>query len=152
MPQRQFDESRGVPSIRQVVLDTTEPRRLAEFYRELFGLSYRAGDEPPAEGEPDPRGDDWLVLRNPVDADRGIGLAFQKVDELAASTWPGHDIPQQLHLDTTVPDVDSLVAARARAIALGATEVLDRTADPEEALTVLTDPSGHPFCIFVSAD
>ena len=41
------------PRIRQVVLDTTDARALAEFYRELFGLAYRPGDEPP----PDPGGD-----------------------------------------------------------------------------------------------
>ncbi|MFC4631866.1 VOC family protein [Promicromonospora alba] len=29
------------PRIRQVVLDTTDARALAEFYRQLFGLSYR---------------------------------------------------------------------------------------------------------------
>ena len=49
----------------QTVLDTTDPRALAEFYRELLGWSYRPGDEPPAAGEPDPRGQDWLVLTSP---------------------------------------------------------------------------------------
>ena len=32
------------------VLDTTRPRELAEFYRQLLGLSYRPDDEPPVEG------------------------------------------------------------------------------------------------------
>ena len=45
------------PRILQTVIDTTDLRGLAEFYRELFGLSYRPGDETPTEGE------DWLVLR-----------------------------------------------------------------------------------------
>ena len=36
-----------------------------------------------------------------------------------------------------------------RAEALGATLLLDRTADEDEPLYVLADPSGHPFCIFV---
>ncbi|HLM20014.1 MAG TPA: VOC family protein [Propionibacteriaceae bacterium] len=44
------------PRIVQVVLDTTDARALAEFYRQLFGLEYRAGDEPPARHQPDPRG------------------------------------------------------------------------------------------------
>ena len=39
---------------------------------------------------------------------------------------------------------------RARAEALGATLLLDRSDDPTEALYVLADPSGHPFCIFVA--
>src|SRR5690349_16424329 len=45
------------PRIAQVVLDTTDARQLAEFYREMFGLHYREGDEPPPAGEPDR---DWL--------------------------------------------------------------------------------------------
>src|SRR6185437_8636310 len=35
------------PHLRQVVLDSTDARRLAEFYRQLLGFSYRPGDEPP---------------------------------------------------------------------------------------------------------
>jgi hypothetical protein len=52
------------PTLRQVVLDCTDARALAEFYRELLGLQYRPGDGPPSAGEPDPRGQDWLVLRD----------------------------------------------------------------------------------------
>ncbi len=32
------------PRLQQTVLDTTDPRRLAEFYRELLGYRYRSGD------------------------------------------------------------------------------------------------------------
>lgn len=134
-----------VPRIRQVVLDTTDARALAEFYRELFGLSYRTGDEPPPPGRPDPNGADWLVLRN----DDGVPLAFQQVDELPRATWPDPVVPQQLHLDTTVPDVAALDEAHARALMLGATLLHDRSDDPEEPLRVYADPQGHPFCIFV---
>ncbi|GAB2463733.1 VOC family protein [Xylanimonas ulmi] len=102
------------PLIAQVVLDTTDVRGLAEFYRRLFGLEYRAGDEPPPEGRDDDA--DWLVLRNPA----GPQLAFQQVDALARSTWPAPDVPQQLHLDSTVPDVAALDEQTERAIALGA--------------------------------
>jgi hypothetical protein len=35
------------PRVRQVVLDGEDARALAEFYRHLLGLEYRAGDEPP---------------------------------------------------------------------------------------------------------
>ena len=37
------------PQLLHTVLDTTDVRQLAEFYRELLGLQYRPGDEPPAE-------------------------------------------------------------------------------------------------------
>jgi Glyoxalase-like domain len=48
------DAKRGFPELRQVVLDSTDARALAEFYRQLLGLRYRPGDEPPAAGQPDP--------------------------------------------------------------------------------------------------
>lgn len=135
----------ALPRVVQTVLDTTDPRSLAEFYRELLGLEYRPGDEPPPPGEPDPNGEDWLVLH-------GEGrwpLAFQKVPEITPPTWPDPQVPQQLHLDMTVPDGDTLDASHERALALGATLLFDRRDDPDEPLRVYADPSGHPFCIFV---
>ena len=130
------------PRIVQVVLDTTDVRGLAEFYRELFGLEYRAGDEPPPPGRPDR---DWLVLRHP-DAPQ---LAFQQTDGVRPSTWPDAAVPQMLHLDTVVATHEDLQIHRDRALALGATELLDRTDDQNEPLYVFADPAGHPFCIFV---
>jgi catechol 2,3-dioxygenase-like lactoylglutathione lyase family enzyme len=135
----------GFPTIRQVVLDTTDARGLAEFYRALFGLRYREGDEPPAPGEADTRGQDWLVLRG----GDGVPLAFQQVASLPTATWPEGPVPQQLHLDTTVPDVAALDAQHERAVALGARLLHDRSDDPDEPLRVYADPAGHPFCIFV---
>ncbi len=142
-----MDEEERFPLIAQVVLDSTDTRGLAEFYRQLFGLHYREGDEPPPPGEPDPRGQDWLVLRA---RGGGVQLAFQQVDELPRPTWPDNRLPQQLHLDTTVPSVADLEAVHLRAQALGATMLLDRTDDPDEPLRVYADPAGHPFCVFVA--
>ena len=119
-------------------------RELAEFYRDLLGLQYRAGDEPPPDGEADDA--DWLVL---VDSDGVRQLAFQEVDRLQRTTWPNHDVPMQLHLDFTVSSLAELHRQRERAEALGAEVILDRSADPDEALLVFADLSGHPFCIFV---
>lgn len=139
-----YDEPTGrVPLIRQVVLDTQDARGLAEFYRQLFGLTYAPGHE-----MPDPAGDDWLLLR----AGGDFSLAFQQVESMPRATWPDPVIPQQLHLDTTVPTADELERQRERALALGATLLRDRTDDPEEPLYVFADPSGHPFCIFVAPD
>ena len=133
------------PQLLHTVLDTTRARELAEFYRELLGLRYRPGDEPPADGAPDDA--DWLVL---VDAGGTRKLAFQQVDRLLRTTWPDHDVPMQLHVDFTVPDREELERHRQRAEALGAELLLDRTDDAEEPLYVLADPSGHPFCLFVA--
>jgi len=137
------------PALRAVVLDATNSRAVAEFYRGLLGFVYRSGDEAPPPGEPDPRGEDWLVLRDRAGEAR---LAVQHVDELAAPTWPDATIPQQLHLDLTVPNTDELAKQRDRARSLGATILLDRSGDPDEPLYVFADPAGHPFCIFVSPD
>jgi len=131
------------PTIRQVVLDGTDIRALAEFYRQMFGLAYRKGDEPPAPGEPDDA--DWLVLVGPGD----FGLAFQQVERLTRTTWPSDEVPMQLHLDTVVPDTAELDAQHERALALGAELVFDRRDDPDEPLRVYADPAGHPFCVFV---
>jgi catechol 2,3-dioxygenase-like lactoylglutathione lyase family enzyme len=137
------------PILRSVVLDTTDARGLAEFYRQLLGYQYRAGDEPPAAGAPDPRGEDWLVLVEPAGHAR---IALQQVGALDASTWPEPRVPQQLHLDFSVATADELTRQRQRALALGATLLHDRFADPVEPLYVFADPSGHPFCIFVAPE
>lgn len=134
------------PILNSVVLDTTDARGLAEFYRELLGYEYRLGDEPPEPGEPDPRGEDWLVLLGRAGATR---IAFQQIAQLTPSTWPEDGVPQQLHLDLTVPSIEELAIQHERVLALGARVLHDGTDDPEEALYVYADPAGHPFCIFV---
>jgi len=131
------------------VLDTTNPRELAEFYRQLLGWSYRPGHEPPPPGEPDPDGDDWLNLRAPED---GHGLAFQKTERLARSTWPSPDVPQQLHLDIAVPTRAEFDAEHEHVLALGGKLIFDRSDDEEEPLRVYADLAGHPFCIFVASE
>jgi catechol 2,3-dioxygenase-like lactoylglutathione lyase family enzyme len=137
------------PALRTVVLDATDARAVAEFWRQLLGFVYRAGDEPPPAGEPDPKGVDWLVLR---DRNGTARMAVQQVAELAPSTWPATDVPQQLHVDLTVADTAALATQRDRAVGLGARLLLDRSTDPDEPLYVFADPAGHPFCIFVSPD
>ncbi|MDO4239021.1 VOC family protein [Micrococcus sp.] len=133
------------PVLQQVVLDATDIRPLAEFYRRLLDLRYRKGDQPPADGTPDDG--DWLVL---LDHEGRRVLAFQQTDELTPTTWPSPEIPMQAHLDLTVPDVESLRAAHTLALGLGARLLRDESEDPEERLYVYADPAGHPFCIFVA--
>ncbi|MGS0687656.1 VOC family protein [Nakamurella sp. GG22] len=143
MATREAGAAQTYPVVRQVVLDCTDVRKLAEFYRELLGMRYRPGDEPPSAGRDDA---DWLVLR-PTNG--SAQLAFQQVAELPEPTWPEGPRPQMLHLDMTVPDTDELLAQRARVLDLGGRQLLDRFDDPDEPLYVFADPAGHPFCIFV---
>jgi catechol 2,3-dioxygenase-like lactoylglutathione lyase family enzyme len=127
-----------------VVLDCTDARSLAEFYRKLLGFTYRQGHEP-KEGEPER---DWLVIHDPAGQRR---VAFQQVDHLRQSTWPDDAVPQQLHLDMKVRTVADLDTQHGRVLSLGGRILYDRSDDPEEPLRVYADPDGHPFCIFVSA-
>ncbi|WP_225729389.1 MULTISPECIES: VOC family protein [unclassified Nocardia] len=135
-----------MPRLLQTVLDTTDARQLAEFYRQLLNLVYRPGDEPPDPGGDDVRGRDWLVLTT---RDGLRCLAFQQVDHLTSSTWPDNEVPQQLHLDMTVDSRAELDAEHDRVLELGGRLRCDRSDDPDEPLRVYADPAGHPFCLFV---
>ncbi|NHC21660.1 VOC family protein [Nocardioides sp. IC4_145] len=133
------------PVLMHTVIDALECRPLADFYRELLGLQWRSGDEPPTDGSPDDV--DWLVLVD--DAGRRV-LAFQDVPSIKRPDWPDHEVPAQMHLDLRVPDVAALERQRWRAEELGARLLHDRTDDPDEPLYVLADPAGHPFCLLVA--
>jgi len=87
------------------------------------------------------------VLRD--DTAGNASMAFQHVAALPGATWPEGPIPQQLHLDMTVPTAAELDVQHERALALGARLLHDRSDDAEEPLRVYADPAGHPFCIFV---
>lgn len=132
------------PELLHTVIDTTEPRKLAQFYRQLLGYLYRPGDEPSTGGVDEK---DWLVLTDSLGHRK---LAFQKVEHLEPTTWPTTDVPMQMHLDITVPNRTMLERQRQRAEDLGAELLVDRTDDEDEPLYVFADPSGHPFCIFVA--
>ena len=134
------------PQLLSVVLDTTDARGLAEFYRQLLGLSYRPGDEPPPPGQPDPNGQDWLVLTGAMGSTR---IAFQQVTSLPKATWPEGPIPQQLHLDLRVGSKPELDAQHERVVGLGATLLRDMRDRAQEPICIYADPAGHPFCIFV---
>ncbi|MFI6783237.1 VOC family protein [Micromonospora sp. NPDC050276] len=139
-------DQESVPKLCSVVLDCTDARALAEFYRQLLGFVYRPGDEPPAAGQADERGRDWLVLRSPAG---GTQIAFQRVEHLPEATWPTNVVPQQLHLDLTVESVEELLVQHERVLRLGGRLLYDRIGDPDEPLRVYADLAGHPFCVFV---
>jgi predicted enzyme related to lactoylglutathione lyase len=123
-------------SLRNVVLDTTDVPRLADFYRDLLGWSFPEGYDP----------DDrtWRVLVAPD----GMRLGFQQAESVAATTWPDPTVPQQLHLDFLIDTVEELDRQHERALELGAVVRMDQRDDPEEPLRVYTDPAGHTFCLF----
>ncbi|WP_240674936.1 VOC family protein [Cellulomonas endophytica] len=116
-----------IGSLEGVVLDCPDPRALARFYAELVG------------GEIVRFGEDWAEVVPPVEGHRPL-LTFQRVDGYRPPAWPGQDVPQQVHLDVKVADLD---AGEAAVLAIGATA----TGSTTPTFRVYLDPAGHPFCL-----
>lgn len=125
-------------------IDAKDCRGLAEFYRELLGLRYREGEEPPTDGSPDDA--DWLVL---LDGNGDRVVTIQEKKDTTPPTWPSEKVPMQMHMDFTVHTTEELEHHRARAEALGSRLLYDRSQDDGEPLCVFADPAGHPFCLLV---
>jgi catechol 2,3-dioxygenase-like lactoylglutathione lyase family enzyme len=109
-----------------VVLDTDDPPRMADFYTALLGWQVEEAQ------------DDWVTLRG----DGNARIAFQLALNHKPPTWPDNEVPQQLHLDLAVDDLD---AASAYAVSIGARPV--EGPERSESFRVFLDPSGHPFCL-----
>jgi predicted enzyme related to lactoylglutathione lyase len=107
-----------------VVLDCADPAALATFYGAL--LDWKVETSP-----------DWAEVK----AEYGDLIAFQRVQDYRAPQWPGQQVPQQMHLDVVVDDLDE---AEAAVIELGATK---HEHQPGETFRVFLDPAGHPFCL-----
>ncbi len=112
------------------VLGTPDPAGLAAFYRELLGWEVR--HESP----------EWVVLKPPGAV---TGLAFQLEPDHVPPVWPAGSGDQQMqaHLDFGV--FGALDAGVDRAVALGARM---HEHQPQDDVRVMTDPAGHPFCLF----
>src|ERR1700685_4119571 len=83
-----------------IVIDCPDPGALAAFYSAL--LDWKA--EPAA---------DWVDIRS----EDGQCISFQQAEGYTPPRWPGQDVPQQMHLDVVVDDLD---AAEAAGVGLGA--------------------------------
>lgn len=103
-----------------VILDCSDPLVMATFYSAVLGQPITYHD------------DDFAVV---ADSDRSSGLGFQRVLNHRPATWPGAEIPQQMHLDIMV---DDQAVAGAAVVTLGAVHLAD---------AVYADPAGHPFCL-----
>ena len=109
-----------------VVLDTDDPRGLAEFYAALLGWKVSSIEE------------DWVT----VTGGSGGRLDFQLALNHKPPTWPDNSVPQQFHLDL---DVDDLEQASEYAESIGARRA--ENGDNSPNFIVFLDPSGHPFCL-----
>jgi predicted enzyme related to lactoylglutathione lyase len=114
--------------MRSVVLDCPDPVALASFFSQL--LAGRVEADSPG----------WCEVHV---AGMGLKLAFQAVADYERPRWPD-GLPQQLHLDLTVTDLDG---ASRQAVALGACVLTGPVDEPGCAFIVHADPAGHPFCL-----
>jgi hypothetical protein len=134
------EDDRGAAwPLRNIVMDCTDPRAMAEFYRALLRWEYLPGHE-----TDDPDGDAWLVLAAPG----GLRLAFALVPELTPSSWPDRTQPARMHLDFPVADLD---AAHERALVAGARPLTGPPEPSDDMFRVYADPAGHPFCLCLEA-
>lgn len=107
-----------------IVIDCADPAASATFYGALLDWKVELSDG-------------WADVR----ADYGQCLSFQQVEGYLPPEWPGQQVPQQMHLDVQVDDLD---AAEAAVLALGATR---HEHQPGIRFRVFADPAGHPFCL-----
>jgi len=110
------------------IIDCPDTMALAGFYSEVTGRPVKDGSD-----------GDWAGI-----VFGEIELAFQRVDEYRAPTWPSSEHPKQYHLDFEVDDIE---AEERRLIGLGATLQRDNTGPEGYGFRVYTDPIGHPFCL-----
>lgn len=110
-----------------ITFDCADPEALAAFYRHATGWA----PHPKSNG-------DFAGLTR----DDGLFIGFQRVEGYRPPNWPEQDVPQQIHLDF---DVDDLDAAEARLVDLGAIKPAHQPNEPRSR--VLIDPAGHPFCV-----
>ena len=110
-----------------IVLDCHDPGALATFYGALLDWKVDASS-------------DWAEVR----ADYGQCICFQQVADYTPPIWPGQDIPQQMHLDVVVDDLD---IGEAAVVGRGGPK---HAPPPRPPIRVFLDPAGHPFCLCVS--
>src|SRR3954452_4908920 len=92
----------AIARLPSIVLDCPEPRILAAFYGAMLDWKVDVSS-------------DWADVR----ADYGQCISFQKVDGYTAPQCPSQEVPQQMHLDVMVDDLD---VAEAAVLELGATK------------------------------
>lgn len=114
-----------VSGFTELCIDSSDPRRLAQFWSEVLGWPITSADD-----------DDEVELTNP---DGGYPtLLFIEVPE--AKT-----VKNRLHIDVNARDREQAEEVE-RLLALGATHA-DVGQGPDVSWVVLADPEGNEFCV-----
>jgi len=114
----------AIAELPSFVIDCPDARELADFYGALLDWKVEVD-----EG--------WADIRG----ENGQCISFQQVPGYTPPQWPEQDVPQQMHLDVKVDDLD---AAERAVLQLGATK---HSHQPGTTFRVFLDPAGHPFCL-----
>jgi len=109
-----------------IVIDCPDPGALARFYGAMLDWKVDASS-------------DWAEIRG----EHGQCIAFQPVEAYRRPGWPDQEVPQQMHIDVMVDDLD---VGEAAVLDLGATR---HEHQPGTTFRVFLDPAGHPFCLCV---
>ena len=107
-----------------IVIDCPDPSALARFYGSMLDWTVDVSA-------------DWAEVRG----DNGQSIGFQQVEGYQPPVWPTQELPQQMHLDVVVDDLD---VAESEVLRLGATK---HEHQPGSSFRVFLDPAGHPFCL-----
>ena len=110
-----------------LVIDCPDAAASARFYGSLLDWEVSVEDE-------------WAEARSTD----GQVICFQQVADYRAPVWPGQIVPQQMHLDVMVDDLDTGEEA---VLELGASKAEHQ---PGTTFRVFLDPAGHPFCLCVA--
>ena len=106
-------------------LECADPLELAEFYHQVLGWELTAHH------------DDYVEI-----SDGHTRILFTRVRGYEGSGWPTSAAPKRYHLCL---QVDKMADAVRRCLELGAGKPDFQPGG--DRWTVLTDPSGHPFCL-----
>ncbi len=115
----------GITGLGSISIDCPDPLALARFYSLLLGTEIAL------------EGDGYASIQF-----GGLWLNMLYVADFRGPTWPTPAVPQQLHLDFAVDDLDE---AQRHAVSVGA-RLPNFQPEPDQ-WRVLLDPVGHPFCI-----
>jgi len=121
---RAYGAGMAIARFPSIVIDCPNPGALAAFYGALLDWQTEISD-------------DWAEVR----AEYGQCICFQPVQGYTPPSWPAQELPQQMHLDVVVDDLDT---AEAAVLDLGATK---HEYQPGTSFRVFLDPAGHPFCL-----
>jgi len=119
-----------VATLKMITLDSSHARRDARFWSSVLGWKITHEQ------------DEYAMLTGPGEVALGLGV----VPDHQPPAWPNRGGTKQFHFDLAVDDID---AAAQECVTLGATLPNEQ---PGENWRVLLDPSGHPFCLTLTAN